>query len=72
MNKIKDLTGKTFGKLVILSIGKEPENFEGQYTQKWWKCKCSCGKIKTINGHSLTQKMGATKSCGCLRFKRNV
>ena len=30
-----------------------------------WKCQCSCGTVKILNGASL--RSGTSKSCGCLR-----
>ena len=59
MSKKIDLTGKRFGRLVVL---------EGSLIvnkKKKIKCKCDCGVEKYIREDSL--KNGATKSCGCLR-----
>ena len=64
MNHIKeDLTGKRFGKLVVL------ERAENHYYPKggscvMWKCQCDCGGIKIANGQKL--KNGTIRSCGCL------
>ncbi len=55
-----DLTGKRFGKVVVI------EAIEGSCTLKAnlkWKCKCDCGIIKNIIGQSL--RRGSTTSCGC-------
>lgn len=57
-----ELLGHRFGKLVV--IGKENTLRGGTY----WKCRCSCGKEKTIRGSSLVG--GTTRSCGCL-WKRS-
>ncbi len=54
-----DLMGKAFGKLVVVSKVKMPDN------KTRWLCKCECGKEKIIRTASLL--MGDTKSCGCLR-----
>lgn len=56
--KFTDLTGKRFGKLVVLhkSDKKDKEIF--------WTCQCDCGNIKDIRGISL--RNGVTASCGCL------
>ena len=54
MKKLIDLSGKKFGRLLVLQ-------YEGH--QKWL-CKCDCGRNKIINGQHL--RNGATKSCGCL------
>lgn len=33
--------------------------------KRWYKCRCSCGNEKSIEGRRVTG--GKTKSCGCLR-----
>lgn len=53
-----DLTGKRFGKLVVLE--RIPGRFSGKVK---WKCQCDCGAIVEIVGCSLTG--GKSKSCGC-------
>ena len=55
----KDLTGKRFGRLVVLE-------FAGYYREKWstWNCVCDCGNRVVVRGMYLNS--GATKSCGCL------
>ena len=57
-----DLTGKVFGRLTVLGPAPRPENSKNQY--KYWKCRCTCGKEKVVDGGSL--RSGNTKSCGCL------
>lgn len=58
MNKrIIDLTGRRFGKLVVLSYTEVKKG------QPHWLCKCDCGTIKEFNGHTL--KQGGAISCGC-------
>lgn len=60
MGKIKDLTGKKFGRLTAMKI----EHF-GIKNKAYWLCKCDCGKEKVVCGSLLTY--GAVKSCGCLQ-----
>jgi len=55
-----NLTGQTFGRLVVL---ERANNAKGQHTQ--WKCLCACGNIVIVSSANL--KVGNTKSCGCLR-----
>ena len=55
----EDLTGRRFGKLVVLEYVGTNKN-----RCSIWKCQCDCGIIKNISGHDL--KMGKTKSCNCL------
>lgn len=59
MAKVKDLTGKRFGRLVVIELAGKSAN--GKYQ---WKCKCDCGNYIIVKGNSLTT--GHTKSCGCL------
>lgn len=55
-----DLTGKRFGRLVVIQRMDNAKNRKLR-----WLCKCDCGKEKIILGYHL--KSGHTKSCGCLR-----
>lgn len=43
-----DITGKRFGRLVVI------EQCESKNNRRMWKCKCDCGKEKSILGYSLT------------------
>lgn len=56
--KFIDLTGKRFGRLVVLrrtdNIGKKPA----------WVCKCDCGNERIVTGSNLNS--GNVQSCGCL------
>jgi len=60
----QDITGMRFGKLVVLERDYEYETLH-HTNSSYWKCKCDCGKIKTIRRASLVN--GDTQSCGCLR-----
>lgn len=63
MSKFIDLTGKRFGRLIVL---------ERATNDKWgahrWLCMCDC-KNKTIV-HKRFLENGKTKSCGCLQRER--
>lgn len=63
MSKKIDLTGKRFGRLIVI---KESEK---TYGQVMWLCKCDCGKTKSINGNSL--RRGISTSCGCYRLEQS-
>ena len=57
--KKQDLTGKTFGKLTVVSeAGKSSCN------AIMWLCNCACGNTTKVAAGSL--KSGNTKSCGCI------
>lgn len=57
-----DLTGKRFGRLLVLErSGTTPGTGSIQ-----WLCKCDCGNEKLINGACLRRE-DTTESCGCLQ-----
>lgn len=56
---LNDLTGKRFGRLLVLFQGERVNGRIG------WVCQCDCGAIKTVCGNLLSK--GLVKSCGCLR-----
>ena len=58
MGKLKDLTGKRFGRWTVVSRG---ENDSGGWPR--WNCVCKCGEKRLVPGNSL--KNGRSKSCGC-------
>lgn len=57
--KFIDLTGRRFGRLLVLAKAAE-RNRHGQLR---WLCVCDCGKRKTVTGIRLPR----VKSCGCQR-----
>jgi hypothetical protein len=59
MNRIKDLTGRRFHKLVV-----EKLDYIHQKRGAYWICICDCGNKKSIIGARLS--CGDIKSCGCL------
>lgn len=67
MTKRIDLTGKRYGRLVILSFAFAKPLPSGRMYD-YWKCKCDCGTIKAIGVTGLRQH--TTKSCGCYRKER--
>lgn len=62
MAKIKDLTGKKFGELEVVSITDERKH--GKVV---WLCKCSCGNLTKVISNNLQN--GSTVSCGCYSKK---
>lgn len=56
---LKDLSGFSFGRLVVLGRGQD---ISGRVS---WRCQCSCGSIVEVRSYSLQN--GDSKSCGCLR-----
>lgn len=54
-----DLTGKRFGRLVV--IERAPR--KGKTKATMWRCKCDCGNITDVRASHL--KDGLVRSCGC-------
>ena len=62
MGRRLDLVGKQFGRLTVVRLDPDKINSSGQ---RYWECRCSCGKVVVVCGVSLQH--GRTKSCGCLQ-----
>lgn len=63
--KLDDLVGKRFGRLIVVSrLGSHVKPSGG--TDPKWKCICDCGTecVKTSQG---LKKSGRSASCGCLK-----
>ena len=58
--RFKDLTGKTYGKLMV--VGKSHRSHNGKTR---WDCSCECGGHISVQGFSLIS--GAITSCGCMK-----
>jgi len=58
----EDLTGKTFGRWLVLGLAEKRKS--GRLT---WTCKCSCGTTREVIGATLRE--GRSKSCGCLSLE---
>lgn len=65
MGKIIDLTGRRFGRLVVLGIAGRTT---GKHKEILWACKCDCGNSASVNGQRL--RNGETTSCGCYHRER--
>lgn len=59
-----DLTGKRFGRLLVVARAENVLPNEKRPVIVQWVAKCDCGKTSVVRGNSL--KIGRTKSCGCL------
>ena len=67
MKTAKDLTGKVFGKLIVIKKVGTDKKYNTQ-----WLCKCECGNEKIVARDKLI--IGHTTSCGCARknFFKNL
>lgn len=60
--KYEDLTGRRFGRLVVVS--REMRTRPSGVRLGGWICRCDCGTEKWVSAGNLTG--GGTNSCGCL------
>ena len=58
--KAKDLTGRRYGRLTVISYNEEVSKQKGRV---YWNCKCDCGNEVIIRGDNLRSEN--TMSCGC-------
>lgn len=66
MSKLIDLTGRRFGRLVVIERSGEYRPLDcPSSTFPMWRCKCDCGNETIAYGNNL--RAGTTRSCGCIR-----
>lgn len=63
MSKIIDLTGRRFGRLVVLRLADD-QTKTPQDTTARWLCRCNCGNV-VVRSRKLLRS-GCVNSCGCL------
>ena len=61
-----DLTGKRFGKLMVIERAADVSTKSGKKLVAW-KCRCACGKVCIVRSTNL--KSGNTQSFGCIALK---
>lgn len=64
MAKCIDISGKRYGRLIVL----KRSDIVGNRGQIKWDCRCDCGNKHTVTGESL--RHNKSKSCGCLKKGR--
>jgi hypothetical protein len=64
MPGFKDLTGKCFGRFIVV---ERAPNKDGKVC---WRCKCECGNTKVVRSEDLAS--GGSKSCGCQHSKGKI
>lgn len=62
MGKVNDLTGKRYGKLLVLRRGEDRYTKSGRRLITWI-CLCDCGNEIQVDANNL--RNGNTTSCGC-------
>lgn len=60
-----NLKGQQFGILTVLEVDEDYKKINNLSSRKlYWRCRCDCGSIVSIEGSHLTR--GDTQSCGCI------
>lgn len=70
MGRFEDLTNKKFGEWTVLELDTETmekRKLDGKAHRTLWKCKCSCGDVKTVPAGDL--KSGKSLSCGHSKYE---
>ena len=67
----KDLTGQTFGLLVVLEQVEDYVSPNGKRDSQWL-CECGCDEHNKIITRGCRLKNGETTSCGCVKRKQTV
>lgn len=70
MGRFKDLTGKRFGRLTVLSKSDDYYISPKGHKHIKWLCKCDCGNEVVTTGNCLNN--GSAKSCGCLNTEKRI
>ena len=63
MQKIIDISGNRYNKLVVL--GFDHKEKIGTKNRTYWKCQCDCGNIVVIRKDGFIYPYSKIKSCGC-------
>ena len=69
MNRGGDLTGKRFGRLVVIGEDGFVIKKDGRHA-RLWVCQCDCGNICKVQHQYLN--CGDTNSCGCINSIGNM
>ena len=67
--KLIDLTGKQYGRLMVLERADDYVDKNGRHIPQWL-CQCSCTDHRIIVVRGSDLKSGKTQSCGCLNMER--
>lgn len=61
--KMEDLSGRRFGRLIVLRESDPSTPMPSGKRERRWLCLCDCGKEKIVRQENLIA--GRTTSCGC-------
>lgn len=63
---VRNMRGKRFGKLTVVSQERTKITPSGQH-KIMWRCLCDCGSYVVVEGSAL--RSGKTQSCGCVKSR---
>jgi hypothetical protein len=68
-----DLSGRRFGRLLVLHRVPKPEHVTGPYSpyRRFWAVACDCGNT-TVACHKDLLAPNHTRSCGCLQAETSI
>lgn len=64
-DRTQDLSGRLFGNWTVLAFSHVRVYTTNQNRQRYWGCRCDCGKYSAVQHFELIK--GLTLSCGCRR-----
>lgn len=64
--QFNNLISKKFGHLTVIQLDAEKTS---AHNRTYWRCRCDCGKERSLQPHQLTS--GKVTSCGC-KNKRTI
>ena len=65
MRKCIDLSGRRFGRLLVLF---KTDKRDGSHVM--WRCQCDCGNVADVSARDLLHR--GTVSCGCNRREKSI
>jgi len=71
MSRLKDLTGRTFGRLTVVGRADPSLLGSGKFDTLWW-CQCSCGNEQLVVRSRGSLQTQGDHSCGCHYKDLNV
>jgi len=71
MSRPVDLTGKKFGRLIVVAMRPERLRYGERSVHVIWECVCTCDN-KTVLKTTSALLHRQTKSCGCIRVEMFV
>lgn len=57
--------GDVFGEWTVLRAAERPIWVPSSRSERYFECRCSCGKVRVVRGYMLRAKR--TRSCGHMR-----